>query len=99
MKNVGNFKQGKCLNLPWGQFRERVLLAQAHVNFFPMSRNIYRTQSAGVEKPGIIMHHSKTQYISLKALTNELKFIDLGSTFATSYRQKTKISLAEQYIE
>ena len=55
-----------------------------------MSRNIYRTQSAGVEKPGIIMHHSKTQYISLKALTNELKFIDLRSIFATSYRQKTK---------
>ena len=44
-----------------------------------MSRNIYRTQSAGVENSGIIMHHSKTQYISLKALTNELKFIDLRS--------------------
>ena len=58
-----------------------------------MSRNIYRTQSAGVEKPGIIMHHSKTQYISLKALTNELKFIDLRSIFATSYRQKTKTQL------
>ena len=55
-----------------------------------MPRNIYRTQSAGVENSGIIMHHSKTQYISLKDLTNELKFIDLQSIFATSYRQKTK---------
>ena len=60
------------------------------VNFLSMLKKRYRTQPAGVENPGIIMDHFKTQYISLQALPNQLKFTDLRSIFATSWRNKTK---------
>ena len=54
------------------------------LNFLPIQPKPYRTQLAGVENPGIIMDHFKTQYISLQALPNQLKFTDLRSIFATS---------------
>ena len=54
------------------------------VNFLSMLKKRYRTRSAGVENTGIIMDHFKTQYISLQALPNQLKFTDLRSIFATS---------------
>ena len=57
-----------------------------------MLKKRYRTRPAGVENTGIIMDHFKTQYISLQALPNQLKFTDLRSIFATSCRNKTKIS-------
>ena len=37
-----------------------------------MLLKLYRTHPAGVEIPGIIMDHFKTQYISLQALPNSL---------------------------
>ena len=49
-----------------------------------MLKKRYQIQPAGVENPGIIMDHFKTQYISLQALPNQLKFTDLQSIFATS---------------
>ena len=64
-----------------------------HTNkFFIHAKKTLPTQPAGVENPGIIMDHFKTQYISLQALPNQLKFTDLRSIFATSWRNKTKIS-------
>ena len=59
------------------QIYKHILLALPNpmVNFLPIWRKLYRTDTAGIDNPRIIMQHFKTLYISLKALTNQFKFV------------------------